>query len=122
MATISISDGPYIQHFSPAVGATLSRSITFWEGDPLALTDITADTFSMVVEYLDTGELLYDLTLGNGIEFVDDNTIRWTITDDQSAAWEPPRVMRYAIVRTKANGTVIFIAAGSIKPQKYKIN
>lgn len=122
MSKVSLTDGPYIYHYRPTVGNTLSRRIIFWEGDPLALADITDDTFRMVVEYLDTGALVMDMTLGDGIEFADDNSIRWTIDAADTEDWEPPRPMRYAIVRTKANGQVRTIQAGNIIPQKFQNN
>lgn len=122
MANITVSEGPYIFNFKPVVGDTLTRTITFYEGDPLALADITGDTFRMVVEYKDTKEIVHDLAIGSGMAFEGDNTVRWTLTDAETATWEIPRQMTYAIIRTKADGTVRTIQAGTITPQKFQTN
>lgn len=122
MANITISEGPYIHNYKPVVGDTLTRTITFYEGDPLALADITGDDFQMLVERQDTGEVVHDLAIGTGIEFEGDNTIRWTISDAETADWVPARTMTYAIIRTRADGIVRTIQAGTMTPQKFRKN
>lgn len=119
MATVTVPDGPYIQHYRTVVGDTLTSTITFSEGAPPALADVTDDEFRMVVAYQDTGALVHELEIGSGIAFEGDSKIRWTLTAAQTADFEPLRPMTYSIVRTRADGVVRTIQAGSITPQKF---